>query len=74
VLHVAAEAGVPAGLAVALVGILLARRYLTSSRESAAAFVLLVPYFAFDAYPYVFPVGLFSTAVWLGLLERARER
>jgi hypothetical protein len=72
-LHVAAEAGVVAGVAVTIVGLLLARRYLVSTREAAAGFVLVVPYFVFDAYPYVFPVGLFLTAVWLGLLERARS-
>jgi hypothetical protein len=74
VLHAAAEAGVLAGAAVAAMGLLLARRYLGASREVAAAFLLVVPYFAFDAYPYVFPVGLFLTAVWFGLLERARRR
>ena len=74
VLHVAAEAGVLAGLAVALVGLLLVRRYLTSAPEAAAGFVLIVPYFVFDAYPYVFPIGLFLSAVWLGLLETARQR
>jgi hypothetical protein len=74
VLHAAAEAGALAGVAVALIGLLLARRYLQASREVSAAFLLLVPYFVFDAYPYVFPVGLFLTAVWFGLLERARPR
>jgi O-antigen ligase len=73
VLHVAAEAGLLAGAAVALIALLLARRYLWASREAAAAFVLLLPYFAFDAYPYVFPVGLFLSALWFGLLERARR-
>jgi len=83
VLHAAAEAGVVAGAAVALVVVLLTLRYLrtpqgpTGLRESGntattAAFVLLVPYFVFDAFPYVFPVGLFLTALWLGLLERSR--
>ena len=72
VLHVGAEAGVLAGVAIAFLGLLLARRYLVASRESAAAFVLVVPYFVFDAYPYVFPIGLFLTAIWLGLLEKAR--
>jgi hypothetical protein len=74
VLHVAAEAGVLAGIAIAIVALLLAHRYLWASRETAAAFLLVVPYFVFDAYPYVFPVGLFVTAVWLGLLERTRAR
>ena len=74
VLHVAAEAGALAGAAVAAIGLLLARRYLRASREVAAAFLLLLPYFVFDAYPYVFPVGLFLTALWFGLLERARHR
>ena len=74
VLHVAAEAGVLAGAAVAAIGLLLTRRYLRGSREVAAAFLLVVPYFVFDAYPYVFPVGLFLSAVWFGLLERARRR
>ncbi|MEO5841323.1 MAG: O-antigen ligase family protein [Acidimicrobiales bacterium] len=73
VLHAAAEAGVLAGAAVAAIGMLLASRYLRAPREVAAAFVLVVPYFAFDAYPYVFPVGLFLTALWFGLLERARR-
>ena len=54
--------------------LLLARRYLWASRETAAAFVLLLPYFAFDAYPYIFPVGLFLTALWFGLLEREARR
>ncbi|HUP72986.1 MAG TPA: O-antigen ligase family protein [Acidimicrobiales bacterium] len=74
VLHAAAEAGVLAGAAIAAVALLLARRYLRASREVAAAFVLVVPYFIFDAYPYVFPIGLLLTAVWFGLLERARSR
>lgn len=74
VLHVAAEAGVLAGVAVAIVGLLLTLRYLSSSREVGAAFILVVPYFVFDAYPYIFPVGLFLSAVWLGLLETARAR
>ena len=74
VLHVAAEAGVLAGAAIALIALLLAARYFSAARETAAAFVLLVPYFIFDAYPYVFPVGLFITALWIGLLERARPR
>lgn len=74
VLHAAAEAGVVAGAAVTAIGLLLARRYLRSPRETTAAFVLIVPYFVFDAYPYVFPVGIFLSALWLGLLERARRR
>ena len=60
-LHAAAEAGVLAGVAVAFVGLLLIRRYLSGLADVAAAFVLVVPYFVFDAYPYVFPVGLFLT-------------
>jgi hypothetical protein len=74
VLHVAAEAGVLAGVAVLGAALLLVRRYLLASPAVAASFVLVVPYFVFDAYPYVFPIGLFLTAVWLGLLERARTR
>ena len=74
VLHAAAEAGVLAGAVVALIALLLARRYLWASREAAAAFVLLLPYFAFDAFPYIFPVGLFLSALWFGLLEREARR
>ena len=73
VLHAAAEAGIVAGAAVAVAAILLTLRYLRASRETAAAFVLLVPYFVFDAFPYVFPVGLFLAALWFGLLERSRQ-
>ncbi|MEO8696700.1 MAG: O-antigen ligase family protein [Acidimicrobiales bacterium] len=73
VLHAGAEAGVLAGFAVAAIGLLLVLRYLRAPREVTAAFVLIVPYFAFDAYPYIFPAGLFLSALWFGLLERARH-
>ena len=84
VLHAAAEAGVVAGAAVAVIAMLLALRYLRGKQgpsglrqsgdpATAAAFLLVLPYFVFDAFPYVFPVGLFLTALWFGLLERSRQ-
>ena len=74
VLHIAAEGGLLAGLAASAVGILLARRYLVAARETAASFVLVVPYFLLDGNPYVCPVGLLLSALWFGLLERATRR
>jgi hypothetical protein len=82
VLLVTAEAGVPAGLAMTVLGALLVARWLRPSRSglrshasalTAAAFCLVAPFFLLDAYPMTFPTGLALTAVWIGLLEAAQD-
>jgi hypothetical protein len=67
-LQVAAEEGIAAGVLVTIaLGLLTVRCF---ARGLDALLVLLppVPFLLLDAYPYVFPLGIAGSGVWLGLL------
>jgi hypothetical protein len=63
VVHVAAEAGIPAAVLLLACAALLVRTVWRRSAPAAVAMALLLPYFLLDAYPYSFPAGLAMLAV-----------
>jgi len=67
-LIVAAEAGVPAGLALIALLVLIARRALALGPGALSLAGALLPWILLDVYPYVNPQGAILTAVWGGLL------
>ncbi|MEO7556908.1 MAG: O-antigen ligase family protein, partial [Acidimicrobiales bacterium] len=70
-LQVAAEDGVLAAVMVLALAVGIGVRLLRAGPETLAAFVLLAPFFLFDAFPYVYPHGLVITGLWLGFLHRS---
>ena len=73
-LHVAAEAGVLAGLAAAVALALLALHCLRLGARCLTVFLPMVPFLLLDDYPYTWAGGLALTGVWLGLLGSAWYR
>lgn len=68
-LQVAAEDGVLAALMVFALVVAVGFRMLRAGPETLAAFVLLAPFFLFDAFPYVYPHGLVISGLWFGFLD-----
>jgi len=71
VLHQAAELGLLGGLTTLALLALLAWRTVRAGAWACALTVPLVPFLLLDAYPYVFPVGLALSALWLGIVADA---
>jgi hypothetical protein len=70
-LHVAAEAGIAAGLAATAALALLTVRCARIGARCLTVFLPMLPFLLLDAYPYSWPGGLALSGVWLGLLGRA---
>jgi len=73
VLHEAAEGGVLAGALTVLLLLALLVRGWREGVESLTVFALPALFLVLDAYPYVFPAGLATSAIWLGIFFSARN-
>ena len=71
----AAEGGLPAGIALSMVLVLSGWRALHSGRLAVALVLVYLPFTLLDHFPYSFPQGLVMTGLWLGAIEvLARNR
>lgn len=71
--HAAAESGVLGGVLVAALGSSFALWVWRRGPLVILAASGLVPFFLLDAYPYVFPVGLVISGLWIGVIVTASE-
>jgi O-antigen ligase len=70
-----AEGGIPAGLAMTLLLVVVGWQAFRSGRLALALYVAYLPFALLDHLPYSFPQGLILTGLWLGVLSLlARER
>lgn len=73
VFHEAAELGPIGLLGVLLLLAALTRRAVRGGVWAVMVAVPMAPFLALDAFPYVFPIGLAASAVWLALIRHAGE-
>jgi len=65
--HQSAELGIVGGVLTIGLLVLFGLRVLKAGAWTLAVVIPMLPFLAFDAYPYVFATGLATTAIWLGL-------
>ncbi|MCU1450515.1 MAG: hypothetical protein JWP02_2685 [Acidimicrobiales bacterium] len=68
-LLLAAEGGIPAGLAMTLLLLVVGWQAFRSGPWALALYVAYLPFALLDHFPYSFPQGLIITGFWLGVLN-----
>jgi hypothetical protein len=68
-LLIAAEGGIPAGLAFTALLVLLGWQAFRTGRLTLALYVVYMPFVLLDHFPYTFAQGLVTTGLWIGVLD-----